>query len=341
MVAPLVSVVIPTYNAAWSIGRTLDSILAQRFKAFEIILVDDGSTDDLKDRLLAYADEPRLRVVRQANGGLANARNRGISEASAPLVAPIDADDVWHPDFLELAVAALDAEPDAPFAFAASFRMDETDRILSYNERPHTLRHDLVGMIWRNLVGNGSAAVYRRVLVQEAGGFDETMRSRDLQGAEDYKLILALAAKGTPVFIPRSLVGYRYVRKGMSQGNPARQLRAVLAVMDEMQDRHPEVARRHWRDGRALMQAIYGVSFLRAKHWGLGLRTLVSAYVGHPLFLLNPSAQALHREHLAGFGRASLSMDEVMTHHGRSASSSDAGRTGTTLQQGEGRLHDG
>jgi glycosyltransferase involved in cell wall biosynthesis len=112
MQAPRVSVVIPAYNSAWSIADTIRSVLAQRMVAFEVVIVNDGSTDDLLEVLRPFMSDSRLRVVSQANSGLAAARNRGLAESRAPLVAFLDADDLWHPSFLaELGTAALGGEP--------------------------------------------------------------------------------------------------------------------------------------------------------------------------------------------------------------------------------------
>src|SRR5512139_3834983 len=92
-ISPLVSVVIPTYNRAWCLRQAVDSVLAQEFGDFELIVVDDGSTDATADLLAAYAD--RIRVLRQANHGVSAARNAGIAAARGGLFAFLDSDDIW------------------------------------------------------------------------------------------------------------------------------------------------------------------------------------------------------------------------------------------------------
>ena len=107
-----VSVIIPLYNKAPYILRALDSVAAQTFKDFEVIVVDDGSTDGGGGIVERYPDQ-RFRLVRQANAGPGAARNRGIREAQAPLVAFLDADDRWLPAYLETNVRILEEHPEA------------------------------------------------------------------------------------------------------------------------------------------------------------------------------------------------------------------------------------
>jgi cellulose synthase/poly-beta-1,6-N-acetylglucosamine synthase-like glycosyltransferase len=104
----------------------------------------------------------------------------------------LDADDLWHPDFLVATVAALDDNPSAPFAYAYSFRIDEQDRLLPILRLGQPPRHDFLGLLSLNSVGSGSAAVFRRSLLRRLGGYDETMRHRGNAGAEDWKLTYAI-----------------------------------------------------------------------------------------------------------------------------------------------------
>src|SRR3954469_10712247 len=104
---PKITVIIPLYNKAAYIKRALDSVLAQTFSGFELIVIDDGSTDG-GGAIVARCDDPRVRLIRQENAGPAQARNHGIDEASGELVAFLDADDEWMPRYLEHSVAALE-----------------------------------------------------------------------------------------------------------------------------------------------------------------------------------------------------------------------------------------
>jgi glycosyltransferase involved in cell wall biosynthesis len=109
---PSVSVLVPVFNKAPYLRRSIDSVLGQTFDDFEVVLVDDGSTDGSADVIRSYADQ-RIRLVQQANAGAGAARNRALSEARAPLVALLDADDLWEPGFLATMKALAAEHPQA------------------------------------------------------------------------------------------------------------------------------------------------------------------------------------------------------------------------------------
>jgi glycosyltransferase involved in cell wall biosynthesis len=121
--APLVSIVIPTYNQPALLREALDSVFAQTFKDYEVIVVDDGSTDDTREQLRQYGG--RIRLIAQENQGTGPARNRGMDEASGRYIAFLDHDDLWHPSKLEIQVAYMQAHPDCvgnsvPFAYSST-----------------------------------------------------------------------------------------------------------------------------------------------------------------------------------------------------------------------------
>src|SRR5690242_18385247 len=110
--SPLISVVVPAWNAQATLGETLASVAAQTYDKLEIIIVDDGSTDRTADVAREFCEaEPRARLIRKKNGGVASARNAGIAEAKGDWIAPIDADDLWHPTRVAKMVAAALATP--------------------------------------------------------------------------------------------------------------------------------------------------------------------------------------------------------------------------------------
>ncbi len=295
------------YQSAWSIERTIKSVLNQRYADFEVIIVDDGSTDELHQRIEhLVASDRRIRMVRQHNQGLAAARNRGFREACAALVAPIDADDLWHPDFLGSCSQALEAEPAAPFAYAYSFRIDEDDYLLPFAPPSSPPRHDLAGLLRFNSVGNGSAAIFRKEAVVAAGGYDDTMRERGIHGAEDYKLILQLARVATPVLVDRPLVAYRRVMAGMSLGDPGRQLRACLAVLDELRAEDPEIPHSLFRDARTSLITWLLPYFVRRGEVRQTIPLVVRSYAAHPLWFLNGTVRRNHVAAVTGVVRAVL-----------------------------------
>jgi glycosyltransferase involved in cell wall biosynthesis len=128
MSQPLVTVIIPTYNREQYISEAIDSVLAQTYSNIELIIVDDGSTDNTIERLQTYG--PKLRYIQQENGGIGAARNAGIAQATGEFLAFLDSDDCWTPDKLTLQIAAFDQDPDLDIAFGhvRQFYSPETDQ---------------------------------------------------------------------------------------------------------------------------------------------------------------------------------------------------------------------
>ena len=186
-----VSVIIPAYNAALSIGRALASVAAQSLPAAEVIIVDDGSTDSTVDIASAQQDilgTTRLVVVRQQNQGAGAARNLALAEASQPYVAFLDADDEWLPAKLERAMAVM-AEDD--YVLVAHDYMDTSeagDTHIDCAGRFQANTDPYVGLYIKGYIPSISV-VARRAAVVAAGGFDETLRN-----AQDFELWLALLA---------------------------------------------------------------------------------------------------------------------------------------------------
>ena len=121
---PVVAIIMPLYNKGKYVARALNSIFAQTYQNFEIVVVDDGSTDRGADIVSSYTDS-RMRLIRQANGGPGAARNRGIYESTAPLLSFLDADDEWLPEFLEKSVRRLQDHPECVLAVAGQYRSAE------------------------------------------------------------------------------------------------------------------------------------------------------------------------------------------------------------------------
>jgi len=121
---PVISVILPLYNKAKYIARAIDSILRQTYQDFEIVVVDDGSTDNGPSIVSSYTD-PRIRLIHQVNAGPGAARNRGIQESTAPFLSFLDADDEWMPEFLAKSLRQLCDHPDCAVSVAGRFRGDE------------------------------------------------------------------------------------------------------------------------------------------------------------------------------------------------------------------------
>jgi hypothetical protein len=193
--APTFSVVIPAYNAADTLEEAIDSVLAQTRPDFEVIVVDDGSTDDTAAIAAGYAD-PRVRVYSQQNAGPSAARNRGIAQAVGEYVSSLDSDDLWLPDYLAEMGRALEENTRADFAYTRAWILDASDRFRTVAtgawHRPSTSmlpRDQFVAELLQECFVN--APTIRRTALEQVGGYDER-----ISHGEDWELWLRLANAG-------------------------------------------------------------------------------------------------------------------------------------------------
>ena len=239
--APLVSVVIPAYNADATLDETLRSVRSQTHQALEIIVVDDGSTDDTGAIAARHAEvDDRIQIVRQDNAGLAAARNQGWRRARADLIAFLDADDLWAPTTIERQVHAFQAgEQDTGLAYCWSVRIDSQSIITGVWEGSRLGGCVLEPILAGNFVGNGSASMVRRQALIDAEGFDSGLRAAGAEGCEDWLTLCRVAEKYGYACVPEHLIGYRYLPNNMSSNRP-RMLRSWLLAHEEMLARQPD-----------------------------------------------------------------------------------------------------
>jgi glycosyltransferase involved in cell wall biosynthesis len=189
---PAVSVIIPTFNRRGLVQQAIDSVLAQDFDDCELIVVDDGSTDDTAEALAVYG--PRIRVLRQPNRGVSAARNAGIRAAAAPLIALLDSDDLWLPAKLARQTAFFQAHP--------GILICQTEEIWVRNGvrvNPRKKHRKPSGMIFERSLElclvSPSAVMMHQSLLEAVGLFDEA-----LPACEDYDLWLRVACR-YPVYL--------------------------------------------------------------------------------------------------------------------------------------------
>lgn len=208
-----VTVVIPTHNRRELLARTLRSVLVQRDVELEVVVVDDGGSDDTASSVRAL-DDARIRFVRHPESrGVSAARNRGIAEATAPWLAFVDDDDLWAPDKLRSQLDALAADPSAAWSCTGSVNIDARCQISGGDSPP---RDRAVGdlLLRQNWVpGGGSGVLASRELTQEVGGFDEALSNI---ADWDFYIRLGLHAPMAPVFRPH--LGYYIHTQGMAHG---------------------------------------------------------------------------------------------------------------------------
>jgi glycosyltransferase involved in cell wall biosynthesis len=272
--APEISVVVPVYNAAKTICATIGSVLTQTFPWFEIIAVDDGSSDDSLAVLLNLAaQDSRIRVISQRNGGVSSARNLGVKIAAAPLVAFLDSDDLWARDKLACHVALHRDEPELAASYARIAFIAQDAESLDGAQTVSTLiphRPCLADVLGENPVCTASNLVVRRDWFLPLGGFDERLKF-----AEDQEFVARLVSRGAKVDgIDSVLTGYRFSPDGLSMDHA--QMHAGWRVLVDRYIEDPAI--------RASLEALYcrylarrllrsGGSPLRALHFVVrGLR---------------------------------------------------------------------
>lgn len=208
---PIISVIIPAYNVESTIAQTIDSVLKQTFNDFEVIVIDDGSTDRTVEIVRAIND-PRISIFSYRNGGLPVARNRGIGRAKGEYLAFLDADDLWTVDKLAKQHAALVANPEAGVAYSQTCYIDRQGKFL-YNCHPIAFAGNVLEqLLLTNFLSNGSNPLIRRRAIEAVGEFDPNLKS-----SEDWDYYLRLAAKYTFVVVPEYQILYRQGASNMSR----------------------------------------------------------------------------------------------------------------------------
>jgi glycosyltransferase involved in cell wall biosynthesis len=223
---PLVSIVIPTYNYARFVGHAIRSALGQTFADREVIVVDDGSTDDTRDVVGAFGDA--VRSIHQPNGGLSAARNTGIRAARGRYVAFQDSDDIWLPDKLAHQVPVLEARPEVGLVYCDSIFFD--DATGADMDRQSDRFEPRSGRVLEALITRGNfiaspTPLVRREVFEQAGLFDESLRS-----CEDWDMWIRAAARWEVAYVPVALTRYRVHGNSMSKNIP-RMREAQLVVL--------------------------------------------------------------------------------------------------------------
>lgn len=238
MPEPTVSIIIPCYNQAHFVADALQSALGQTYPALEVVVIDDGSTDQLERVVASFGDDPRLKYVAQENRGLPAARNRGIAESHGDYLKFLDADDWLAPTVIQTQTAIFERDPQLGLVYCDLIHVDAEGKPLDDYSVART-RAVLSGDIFPSLLLGGyfpphAALVPRRVL-ERVGYFDEA-----LGGSADSELWMRIAAEGYPAyFVPEKLVYYRRHPHTMSrdtQHMEATRLRALEKIVA----RYPE-----------------------------------------------------------------------------------------------------
>ncbi len=230
---PLISVIIPAYNAEKTIRETIESVLKQTFQDFEIIVINDGSEDATLEIANSIKDS-RLKVFSYPNAKQAASRNRGISHSTGEFLAFLDADDLWTPEKLEAQLKALQDNPQAAVAYSWSNCIDEKGNFLRKASQSTTSGDVYAKLLLCDFLDNGSNPLVRRDALEEVGGFDES-----LPPAEDWDMWIRLAARYHFVAVPYPHILYRQSPNSAS-ANLLRMASACERVIELAFERAPD-----------------------------------------------------------------------------------------------------
>jgi len=280
----LVSVVIPTFNYGRFVRDAVESALSQTYRPVEIVVVDDGSTDDTAAVLEPYRQ--RVTCLRQDNRGLSAARNTGIRAARGSFIAILDSDDWWAPEKLEAQMATFAVDPALGIVSCNSALVDLDGQPYTgltspvKSEAPD--RRAFVRKLLRgNCVSGGSSAVVRRTCFDSVGLFDETLKS-----AEDWDMWLRICSRYPIAFVPARLTFVRVNPHSMSgAGNAAKMLASELRVLRKFFSDAPDRIGAYDRGmAYSCRYADAAQAYLSVDEAGTARRQILKALLSNPLW---------------------------------------------------------
>ena len=290
----LVSVIIPVRNGERFVRPTLVSALAQTYHPIEVVVVDDGSTDRTATIVEAVAArDNRVRLFRTERSGVAQARNFALSRARGRLIAPLDADDLWHPEKLARQVRLMQSSsPKVGLVYCWSIKIDADDFLIwlpPAAHQPAIARINPQGRVMaelalRNFIGNSSSPLIKRSCIDEVGGYDLNLR-----GAEDWKLYLALSEICEFAVVPEWLVGYRQWAGNMSR-DVARMAQSMKLVGRWLAEKWPDMPKALSREREYRSSVYLAQQALEQNQFFNALRYRATGYTIRPATLIERSS---------------------------------------------------
>ncbi len=276
----LISVVIPAHNVARFVGRTLDSVVKQTHRELDVIVVDDGSTDNTAGIVQDIAQrDPRVRLLRSDKLGVSAARNLAIGQAKAQLIAPVDADDIWHPDKLTRQLAVMRAGPDRlGLVYCWSRGIDDNDRVILPSWNDSAVRGDVLrDIVIRGIAGNGSTPLIKRRFIEAVGGYDTTATL-----SEDWKFYTALAGVCEFDVVPQYLVGYRLHEDSASMMDAGRMEQAIAGCTAWIKQSWPDLPPQVFVERDNLLGTYLAFLAIRQRDYRAALRYIGSSVRARP-----------------------------------------------------------
>lgn len=305
---PIVSVIIPMFNVGQYIDQCIQSVLAQTYKNFEVICVDDGCTDDTLNKLAQFSD-PRIKLIQQSNRGLSGARNTGILASRGMYVALLDADDFWAKEKLALHINHLNTRPNIGVSYSPSLFVNENGKPMGIGQYPKLKGITAKDVFCRNPVGNGSAPVVRRRLLQDVAFVSQKTGRKcifdeDLRQSEDIELWVRIALLGNWKFegLKTPLTFYRVNDDGLSS-NLSKQYASWCLAMKKNQQGHAPFFKRYLPLARAYQLRYLARRAIRSGDTWQAIKLVHQAIFTQPKIAIEEPARTL-----ATYGCALMSM---------------------------------
>lgn len=282
---PLVSVIIPAYNAEKFIAATLEAVLRQTYKNIEVIVIDDGSKDRTANIVQEFAlKDSRVILIKQPNMGVSASRNLAIKTSKGEYIAPVDADDIWYPEKLEKQVQCmLQSNSSVGLVYTWSVHIDE-DGLLTgtYHARTHEGKV-LATMFKEELIGNASVPLIRRSCLDTVG-----LYNTELRVLEDFDLYLRIAERYEFRVVPEFLMAYRQVIGSMSR-KTLMMAQTYNSIVENIRLHHPEIPATVYNRHKADMYYWLAILSKQSGNHGDSLSFLTQSVLLEPrVFLFRP-----------------------------------------------------
>ena len=279
MTAELISVIIPAHNVERFIGQTLSSVLDQSYRNIEVIVVDDGSTDETSRVVKTFIErDNRVSLIQTQNRGVSAARNLAISRSRAKFIAPIDGDDVWHRDKLARQLKLmLSCRDEVGMVYCWSAGIDEHSRVILPTWNNSVATGDVLrDIVVKGIAGNGSTPLIRKKFIELVGGYDTALTL-----CEDWKFYTELAGVCEFAVVPEYLTGYR-LRDDSASSNVRELEQAIEQVTQWIWTKWPWLSKDVFWDRTYVVNAYLAVLAIRQREFGDGLRLLARAGQARP-----------------------------------------------------------
>ncbi len=296
---PEISIIIPAYNAEKTIGETVDSVQNQTLSDWELIIINDGSTDNTLSILNPIKDS-RIKIFSYPNAGVAVARNRGISKARGNYIAFLDADDLWTPDKLELQLAALQKNPAAGVAYSWNYYQYENPAD-SYADTFQTFEGNVYpDLLIKNFLQNGSNPLIKKEAIASVGLFDPTIKS-----CEDWDYYLRLAVNCPFVLVPKIQIIYRQSSDSVSSNIEVMEDYLLLLINRTFESVPPEL--KHLKKQslswvyKYVAHHYFRQKITNSNQWRLIIKNLMKAVIFYPPQFFDNYTQYIVKEVMQQF----------------------------------------